>query len=53
MKPQFELHIQPGGAAPTAGVWVSNITPGVGFTIQSFAPTDVGVQVYWQFWEGL
>jgi hypothetical protein len=46
------LTIQPGGAAPTGPVWVSAITAGVGFTIQS-VPGDVGVQVYWQLWEGI
>jgi len=48
---RITLTIQPGGAAPTGGVWVSNITAGVGFTIQSLT-NDVGVQVYWQLWEG-
>jgi hypothetical protein len=46
------LTIQPGGAVPTGAVWVSAITPGVGFTIQSMTG-DVGVQVYWQLWEGV
>lgn len=46
------LTIQPGGAAPTGAVWVSAITPGSGFTIQSMTG-DVGVQVYWQLWEGV
>lgn len=47
------LTIQPpaGGPIPTAGVYVSAIVPGVGFTIQSFAPADVGILVYYQIWE--
>lgn len=46
------LTIQPGGAAPTGAVWCSAIVPGVSFTIQSMTG-DVGVQVYWQLWEGI
>jgi len=39
------------GAVPTAGVYVSARVPGVSFTIQSLAPADVGVMVYYQIWE--
>jgi len=46
------LTIQAGGAIPTAAVYVSAQAPG-SFTIQSFAPGDVGVLVYWQLWEGI
>jgi hypothetical protein len=50
---RFALTIQPGGVAPTAGVYVSAAVDGVSFTIQSMNPADVGVQVYWQLWEGI
>ena len=50
---RITLTIQPpgGGPIPTAGVYVSAIVPGAGFTIQSFSVGDIGIKVYYQIWE--
>lgn len=49
---RITLTIQPGGVIPTGGVYVSALVNGTSFTIQSLTG-DVGVEVYWQLWEGI
>ena len=51
---RFTLTVQDGGTAPTGTVYVSARVAGASFTITSNAGgTDLGVQVYWQLWEGV